>query len=85
MRPGEFTWRQSVAAAINRLLSQPPRSTFTLQELKRGQLKQMVVDTASEGRTPGNTLERVLQEMRDDEQIKFVKPGEYRALRSPVE
>jgi putative restriction endonuclease len=69
-----------VAAAVTRVIRRSGRRTFSRQELIDHELDRIVEETRSDGRTPHQTLSRVLQELRDDGQIEFLAPGEYRAL-----
>lgn len=73
------SWRDSVAAAVVRVVRRSGRRTFSREELIQHELERIVGETRSAGRTPDQTLSRVLQELRDDDQIEFLGPGEYRA------
>ena len=78
-------WRDSVAAAVTRVVRRSGRRTFSRDELIQRELARIVDETRSDGRTPWQTLSRVLQELRDDGEIEFLAPGEYRALRDEVQ
>lgn len=73
-------WRDSVASGVTRVVRRSGRRTFSRNELIDHELGRIVEETRSAGRTPHQTLSRVLQELRDDGQIEFLEPGEYRAL-----
>ncbi len=78
-------WRNSVAAAVNRIVQRTGRRTFSRDELIRHEMDRIIEETQSNGRTPRQTLSRVLQELRDDGEIEFlVCRGEYRAIREEV-
>ncbi len=78
------TWRESVADAINRLVRRSGKRTFLRQDLIAEELPRIVEETLSEGVTPEQTLSRVLQELRDDGQIRFLEPGKYEVVKYPV-
>lgn len=82
--PRAKTWRESVAAAVTRVVRRSGRRTSSRQELIDRELHTIVEETRSAGRTRHQTLSRVLQELRDDGQIEFLEPGEYRALTDTV-
>jgi putative restriction endonuclease len=79
MSHGNMTWRQAVAAAIDRLTSGSASKTFTGQQLI-DELDSIRRDTGTIGKTPSQTLSRVLQDLRDDGQIEFRSRGEYRVI-----
>jgi len=47
-------------------------------------LETIAQQTATEGKTPGQTLSRVLQDLRDDGLLHFTNPGAYVLLDTPV-
>lgn len=67
-----------------RVVRRSGRRTFSRQELIRDELDRIIEETRSAGRTPDYTLSRVLQELRDDGQIEFLAPGEYRTVVNDV-
>ena len=71
-------WRDSVATAVMRVVRRSGRRTFSRQELIEHELDRIVAETGCAGRTPDQTLSRVLQELAADGQIEFLAPGEYR-------
>jgi putative restriction endonuclease len=79
-----MTWRDSVAGAVNRVTRRLGRRTFTREELIQHEIERIIKETRSRGRTPEQTTSRVLQELRDDGQIAFLEPGEYRVLKDEV-
>ena len=62
-----------------RVVHRSGRRTFSREELIEHELERIVEETRSAGSTPHQTLSRVLQDLRDDGQIEFLAPGEYRA------
>jgi hypothetical protein len=82
--PRRRSWRDSVAAAVTRVIRRSGRRTFSRRELIEDELARIVEVTRSGGCTPHQTLSRVLQELRDDGQIEFLDPGEYRAVADTV-
>jgi hypothetical protein len=80
-----MTWREAVSDAIARLTSRRASNIFTRQLLLDEELPSIVQAIGSSGRTPAQTLSRVLQELRDAEEIEFVGDGEYRLLASALE
>lgn len=73
-------WRESVAGAVNRVAERRNTPIITRQQLIDEELPRIIRETGSRGATPEQTLSRVLQALRDDGQIAFVAPGEYRLL-----
>ncbi len=84
MSARRLTWRESVAAAVTRLIQRSGRRTFSRDELIHHELPRMVEETHSDGQTPWQTVSRILQELRDDGQLEFLRPGKYRALGEKV-
>jgi DNA-binding IclR family transcriptional regulator len=75
------SWRDAVVDATLRQTDANGRDIFTNEELKRNQLAQIVKETGSRGRTPHQTLNRVLQELREEGLIEFVDDrGTYRLI-----
>jgi predicted restriction endonuclease len=73
----QLTWQQAVKAALERYATknstvQIERERFLQQELSR-----IIADTASVGKTPSQTVSRVLQELRDDGFLFFSNSGKY--------
>jgi putative restriction endonuclease len=72
------TWSESVAAAIRRHVLRTGSTIFDRQTLIDSEGQRILIETASGGATPWQTLSRVLQELRDDGLLEFVGPGTYR-------
>lgn len=71
------TWRATVVAALRRFSSrhgsrQIERGAFLAEELPA-----MIAATESAGRTPAQTVSRVLQELRDEGRLFFSESGVY--------
>jgi len=75
-------WKNSVRLAISRQCQSTKSDIFTRKGLIKSQLGRIIADTGSTGATPAQTLSRVLQELRDAGEVKFVRRGHYRWIRS---
>lgn len=53
--------------------------------LLQDELGQIAHETGSVGKTPGQTLSRILQDLRDEGEVEFVGKGAYRLVQSPVD
>lgn len=73
-------WKEAVKAALRRMLARHPSGIITLHELTERELPQIIKDTNSRGKTPAQTLQRELQELRDLGVIEFLDRGRYRIL-----
>jgi hypothetical protein len=69
-------WQEAVWAAI--LRQTRLNGSFTRQQLLAEELQNVVISVGSQGATPGQTLSRVLQELRDDGVLIFDGNGQYR-------
>lgn len=74
-------WKESVEKAIKRLTKKSGSRVFTRQQLIESELDQVIGEVGSDGKTPHQTLSRVLQELRNDKAIKFEQRGIYKFLR----
>lgn len=74
-------WKESVEKAIKRLTKRSGSRVFTRQQLIESELDQIIGEVGSDGKTPHQTLSRVLQELRNDKAIKFEQRGVYKFLR----
>ncbi len=75
-----MNWKQSVLIAIKRLSKRKGRRTFTRQELILEELDKITAEVGSQGKTPEQTLSRILQELREENEISFDSPGTYSYL-----
>lgn len=76
-RPGTgkhsvISWPQATREAIERLTTKQQKNSFTRVDLIDIELDTIVQDTGSKGKTPKQTLSRVLQQLRDNGEIKFL-------------
>jgi hypothetical protein len=74
-------WRESVENAIRSLTKQTGALDFTRQQLIEKYFQTIVSEVGSSGKTPHQTLSRVLQELRDRGIIEFIRAGEYRLIK----
>ncbi|MHC4131811.1 MAG: hypothetical protein ACYSSP_02900 [Planctomycetota bacterium] len=75
-------WRDAVLDAIERQCKAKNNDLFTRQDLIKYELDQIIKDTSSRGVTPEQTLNRVLQDLRDANEVEFVdNDGTYRWLK----
>ncbi|MDO9011177.1 MAG: hypothetical protein Q7U78_05120 [Gallionella sp.] len=79
-----FTWHQAVKFALERYAARNStirieRDVFLAQELSN-----ITRDTGSTGKTPGQTVSRVLQELRDEKYLFFSDVGIYTLNQVPV-
>lgn len=74
-----MTWREAVESAVRRFAAKSDGGAFTRQEFLAEEEQRIVSEVGSRGQTPGQTISRVLQELRDDGIIAFLEgPGSYR-------
>lgn len=74
-----MNWIDAVREAIDEVCNRKMTDVFTRDELIRQQLASIVKATGSQGRTPENTLSRILQDLRDLGEVEFVNDrGVYR-------
>ncbi len=74
-------WHDAVKKAINRHCRSRKSNTFTRKDLIKEELHRIVSDAISKGNTPSQTLSRVLQELRAEGEIAFIKRGVYKKLK----
>lgn len=75
-------WEESVKKAIQRRVD-TQSGEFTMQQLIKYELDKIVEETDCKGKTPRNTLARVLQILQKKDYIEFIKnkPGHYRLIK----
>ncbi|GAP61847.1 hypothetical protein ARMA_0270 [Ardenticatena maritima] len=78
------TWRESVLSALRHYVAQHGSVLMTRQAFIAEMLPRIVAATGSHGRTPEQTLSRVLQELRDDGLLEFLGEGRYLFLGDPI-
>ena len=72
-----MTWTESVTKAIEDLTLRKKRQNFSRQELIDEELDNTLSRIDSTGKTPAQTLSRILQELRDLGYLEFLTNGEY--------
>jgi hypothetical protein len=70
-------WRDSVLAALHRFAKRHGTRNLDRQSFLNEELSQVAAEVQTQGRTPQQTVSRVLQELRDDGVIEFVGSGSY--------
>lgn len=79
------TWRDSVLDAVRRRAIARDDGLVERDDLLQQELDKIVNETSSVGRTPAQTLSRVLQDLRDEGAIEFVRKGTYRLAPVPID
>lgn len=76
-----IAWPEAVRDAVRRVTLGRTDGLFTRQELLERELQTIQMQTQTTGKTPDQTLSRVLQQLRDNGEIEFVskKKGVYRS------
>jgi hypothetical protein len=77
-----MSWYNSTLEALTRMSLRHRRNSFTRQEIITEELHRITHEVNTKGRTPGQTLSRVLQNLRDDGYIEFDGHGGYTLLNS---
>ncbi len=73
-----MTWNEAVKAALMRYSRHNKTAVINRQSFLHQELKNIINDTSSLGRTPSQTTSRVLQELRDEGYLFFSNiSGEY--------
>jgi putative restriction endonuclease len=65
-------WKDAVRLAISRHCRAIKSDIFTRKGLINTQMDRIIADTGSKGDTPDQTLSRILQELRDADEIEFI-------------
>ncbi|HDS01450.1 MAG TPA: hypothetical protein ENO22_00195 [candidate division Zixibacteria bacterium] len=65
-------WKNAVLDALRRYSERHNTNTVIRSKLIREEIGNIVKDTRSKGRTPEQTLSRIMQELRDDGYVHFV-------------
>lgn len=78
-----MTWREAVEKAVFSYASTVPNGVFTREDFLAAEEHNIVQDCGGEaGKTPRQTISRVLQEMRDDGVLAFVDDrGTYQLIK----
>lgn len=73
-----LTWKEAIALALERYSSRNATVKITRQKFIAEEIDHVVADTGSAGKTPSQTVSRVLQELRDEGVLFFSNnSGEY--------
>lgn len=72
-----LTWTEATLEAIRRYCSRHERNSFSRQHFIREELSNIIRESKSEGKSPSQTLSRVLQELRDENKLIFLESGKY--------
>lgn len=79
-----FTWHQAVKLALERYAARNSTIRIERNHFLAQELDNITRDAGSAGRTPGQTVSRVLQELRDEKYLFFSDLGIYTLNRVPV-
>lgn len=80
-----MSWRDSVLAALQRFAARHRSRNVDRQLFLREELSQISADAQTQGKTPHQTVSRVLQELRDEGLIEFVGSGSYLLTDQPID
>jgi len=78
-------WRDAVLDAVTRQARGEPGEVVARQTLIADELDRVMRETGSQGLTPHQTLSRVLQGLRDEGLIEFMREGSDRLVHAPVD
>jgi len=79
-----FTWSQAVKLALERYAVRNSTIRIERDRFLAQELSNITRDTGSSGKTPGQTVSRVLQELRDEKYLFFSDLGIYTLNQVPV-
>lgn len=77
-------WREAVLKSLNEYAVRHDTRVVPRQEFLSEELTAIVSAVGSRGKTPHQTLSRILQEFRDEGLIEFLSPGQYLLLDAPI-
>lgn len=78
-----YSWKASCFKAC--MLEADKNLEFTNQNLIKKQLPTIIEETATKGKTPANTLSRILQTFRDAGLVKFIRSGYYSLIPQTID
>ncbi len=78
------TWRDAVLQALHRYSNRYNTKIVTRQGLISEELNTIINDVNSRGKTPEQTLSKILQQLRDEEVIFFLGNGNYLLVDYPI-
>src|SRR5207253_8233060 len=70
-------WRDAVLSSLRSFRQRHGTRMITRQEFITEELPRIISATGSTGRTPQQTLSRILQELRDEGLVEFLGDGSY--------
>ena len=78
---GAKTWIQATEDAVVRVCQRKGTTIFDLNSLRAQELPKIVEEVQSTGKTPDRSLEKFLQDLRDQGKIRFLDDqGNYELL-----
>jgi hypothetical protein len=80
-----MNWREATIQALTRMSLRHRSNVFTRSQVIQEELQRISSDVATMGRTPAQTLSRVLQELRNQGYLEFDGHGRYRLLSSSIQ
>ena len=80
-----MTWRDETIAALTRMSIRHQSNFFTRRQIIEEELGRIAEAVQTAGRTPAQTLSRVLQDLRDEGYLEFDGHGGYTLLDSTFE
>jgi hypothetical protein len=80
LRDAIMSWKSSTFEAIKRITKRNRSHLFSRQQILDEELLRIIADAESTGKTPAQTLSRVLQELRNEKKISMNSSGRYRLL-----
>lgn len=80
-----MTWREAVITALHRYAKKHSTKNITREGLINEELAAIIHQISSVGKTPRQTLSRVLQELRDDGVLYFTSSGNYLLVDQNIE
>lgn len=77
-------WRNAVLLPILRFTTRHQTKTIGREYFHKEELPQIIQETQSYGDTPEKTLDREMQELRDEGFLRFLGSGKYLLLDKPI-
>jgi hypothetical protein len=84
MAEQRLTWAEATLESIRRYCARHERNCFSRHHFMQEELSIIISRSKSEGKSPSQTLSRVLQELRDDNKLLFLESGKYLYIEKPV-
>ena len=78
-------WKEETLKALHRLSERNTSNIISRQELTKEELDRIAKAAYSSGKTPAQTLSRVLQDLRDEGALYFLGRGKYLLLDEPID